>query len=134
MVHGRCGYIRVSKMICYYFYKNVVCVFTELHFAYWNGFSGQIFFVDWLPTLYNVLFTSWLCLFALMFERDVSPDVACKHPILYQAGQKKLYFNFGVFWKWIGLSIIHGAGGFYINVYVSIPINLIAFYSSWKVP
>lgn len=40
MVHGRSGYIRVSKMICYYFYKNVVLVFTELHFAYWNGFSG----------------------------------------------------------------------------------------------
>jgi phospholipid-translocating ATPase len=71
MVHGRNGYIRVSKMICYYFYKNVVLVFTELHFAYWNGFSGQIFFADWLPTLYNAFFTSWLCLFALMFERDV---------------------------------------------------------------
>lgn len=40
MVHGRNGYIRVSKMICYYFYKNVVLVFTELHFAYYNGFSG----------------------------------------------------------------------------------------------
>jgi phospholipid-transporting ATPase len=40
MVHGRNGYQRVSKMICYYFYKNVVLVFTELHFAYYNGFSG----------------------------------------------------------------------------------------------
>lgn len=80
LVHGRCGYIRVSKMICYYFYKNVVLVFTELHFAYWNGFSGQIFFVDWLPTLYNVLFTSWLCLFAMMFERDVTPETASANP------------------------------------------------------
>ena len=71
LVHGRNGYIRVSKMICYYFYKNIVLVLTELHFAYWNGFSGQIVFADWLTTMYNAFFTSWLCLFALMFERDV---------------------------------------------------------------
>jgi magnesium-transporting ATPase (P-type) len=86
MVHGRNGYQRVSKMICYYFYKNVVLVFTELHFAYYNGFSGQNYFVDWLPTLYNVLFTSWLCLFALMFERDLEDRYAIKWPILYRAG------------------------------------------------
>jgi len=70
-------------MICYYFYKNVVLVATEIHFAYWNGFSGQIFFADWLPTLYNALFTSWLCLFALMFERDVDDDISMIRPYLY---------------------------------------------------
>jgi P-type E1-E2 ATPase len=40
LVHGRFGYKRVSQMICYYFYKNVVLVFTEVHFAYNNGYSG----------------------------------------------------------------------------------------------
>lgn len=39
-IHGRLGYKRISSMICYYFYKNVVVVFTELHFAYYNGYSG----------------------------------------------------------------------------------------------
>lgn len=123
MVHGRNGYIRVSKMICYYFYKNVVLVFTELHFAYFNGFSGQIYFADWLPTLYNVLFTSWPCLFAFMFERDLDDANALQNPILYRAGQLKKYFNFKVFWKWIILSIFHGAGTFYFCGYVSIFIN-----------
>lgn len=40
LVHGRYGYMRVSQMVCYYFYKNVVLVFTELHFAYFSGYSG----------------------------------------------------------------------------------------------
>ncbi|CDW89464.1 p-type atpase [Stylonychia lemnae] len=97
LVHGRYGYMRVSNMICYYFYKNVVLVFTELHFAYWNGFSGQIFFADWLPTLYNAFFTSWLCLFALMLERDVDDESSQRSPQLYAAGQKGHYFNFKVF-------------------------------------
>jgi magnesium-transporting ATPase (P-type) len=86
LVHGRYGYNRVSKMICYYFYKNVVLVFTEIHFAYWNGFSGQLFFADWLPTLYNAFYTSWLCLFALMFERDVNDLISVTRPYLYSAG------------------------------------------------
>ena len=64
--------MRVSNMICYYFYKNVVLVFTEIYFAHSNGFSGQIYFADWLPMLYNAVWTSWPCLFALMFERDVN--------------------------------------------------------------
>jgi len=125
MVHGRNGYTRVSKMICYYFYKNVVLVFAELHFAYYNGFSGMIYFADWLPTLYNVFFTSWPCLFAFMLERDLDDENALKTPILYQAGQLKKYFNFKVFWKWIGLSIIHGAGVFYICGMVRIFLNCI---------
>jgi P-type E1-E2 ATPase len=40
LVHGRWGYQRVSLMICYYFYKNIVLVFTEIYFAFYNGFSG----------------------------------------------------------------------------------------------
>ena len=53
LVHGRWGYKRVSCFICYYFYKNIAVVFTEIWFAMFNGFSGQIFFMDWLPLLYN---------------------------------------------------------------------------------
>lgn len=58
LIHGRLGYRRVAWCICYYFYKNILLVFTELYFAYFNGFSGQIYFADWLPMLYNALWTS----------------------------------------------------------------------------
>ncbi len=40
LVHGRWGYRRISFFICYYFYKNIVVVFTEIWFAIFNGFSG----------------------------------------------------------------------------------------------
>lgn len=58
LFHGRLGYRRVSWVVCYYFYKNIVLVFTEIYFAFYNGFSGQIYFADWLPMLYNSLWTS----------------------------------------------------------------------------
>jgi P-type E1-E2 ATPase len=72
--HGKNGYKRVTGMICYYFYKNIILVFTEMYFAFSNGYSSQIFFADWLPMLYNAFFTSWACLFAFMMER-----VICLH-------------------------------------------------------
>ena len=40
LVHGRQGYRRVSWIVCYYFYKNIVLVFTEIFFSLGNGFSG----------------------------------------------------------------------------------------------
>lgn len=69
-VHGRLGYRRISLFICYYFYKNVILVFCELYFAFISGYSGQIFFTDYLPMLYNSVFTSWPCIATFVFERD----------------------------------------------------------------
>lgn len=59
LVHGRWGYKRVSYMICYYFYKNILLALCEIYFHFFNGYSGQIFFMDWLPLLYNSFFTSF---------------------------------------------------------------------------
>ena len=69
LTHGRWGYSRVSYIINYYFYKNILLVFTELFFAIANGYSGQIFFAEWLTTMFNAVWTSWQCLFAYALEQ-----------------------------------------------------------------
>lgn len=86
LIHGRLGYIRVSKMIFSYFYKNIVLVFTEIPFEFFSGYSGQLFFLDWLPTLYNAVFTSWQVLFAFMYERDINEEYTFKFPLVYKIG------------------------------------------------
>ena len=128
LVHGRQGYRRVSFLICYYFYKNIVLVFTEIFFSLENGFSGQIFFADWLQTLYNALWSSWACLFAYSLEQDVNDQYVYRYPQIYKAGQKHVYFNFRVFWRWIIFSIWHGITCYFGTVYVS---NLISVYISF---
>ena len=87
LVHGRIGYRRVSFVVLYYFYKNIVLVFTEIYFPYFNAYSGQIYFAEWLSTLYNALWTSLTCLFAYAFEDDVmKKEDVYKYPELYKAG------------------------------------------------
>jgi magnesium-transporting ATPase (P-type) len=73
-------------MIFSYFYKNIVLVFTEIPFEFFSGYSGQLFFLDWLPTLYNAVFTSWQVLFAFMYERDINEEYTFKFPLVYKIG------------------------------------------------
>jgi magnesium-transporting ATPase (P-type) len=115
--YGRIGYIKVSKFICYYFYKNIILVITDLFFAFSNGFSGQIFFADYLSTMYNAFFTSWPCLFTFSFEKDVDIQIVKKFPIIYMAGQKNFFFNMRVFWGYIIYAIFHGYICYYVPVF-----------------
>lgn len=115
--YGRNGYIKISNFICYYFYKNILLCVTEFFFSLFNGFSGQIFFADYLNTMYNAFFTSWPCLFTFIFEKTHSLEINRKFPILYQAGPKNVYFNMRVFWSYIAYSILHSALCFYIPFY-----------------
>lgn len=107
-------------MICYYFYKNIILVFTEIYFVIFNGFSGQIFFLDWLPMLYNALFTSWQCLFALLLEQDINSDYTYKYPLVYKSGQEGKHFTFGIFWQYIFLALWHGVVCYFVPIFVSL--------------
>lgn len=107
-LHGRWGYLRISNFICYYFYKNIILIFTEIYFAIFSGFSGQPFFPDMLPLCYNAFWTSWPCILSYSTERDVNHDLSMNNPILYKAGQLGIYFNLKKFWLWILLAIVHG--------------------------
>lgn len=42
LIHGRLSYRRISKVILYSFYKNVLLYFTQFWFTFVNGFSGQV--------------------------------------------------------------------------------------------
>ena len=115
LIYGRVGYIKISKFICYYFYKNIFLIFNDIIFAFINGFSGQIYFADYLTTMYNAIFTSWCSIFVFSFEKDVELNLVKKFPVLYEAGQRNYFFNLKVFWKYIFYAILHCILCFYIT-------------------
>lgn len=115
-IYGRYGYRRICTFICYYFYKNITLVFAEIWFAIVCGFSGQIFFLDWLPMLYNIMWTSWPCMLGFAFYRDISENNCLKYPNIFGAGSCNAYFSFGIFWKWLIFAILHGTMCFWFSV------------------
>jgi len=73
-----------------------------------------MFFPDWLPMLYNALWTSWPCMFTFMFDIDVGRELTLKNPIFFEAGHRRTYFNFKVFWTYLSKALFHGILCYYI--------------------
>lgn len=72
LVHGRWNYIRISEMILYFFYKNMLFTLPQFIFSFFCAYSGQSLFDDWYISLYNLVFTSIPLIIRAIFEQDVN--------------------------------------------------------------
>ena len=72
MVHGRWNYIRISEMILYFFYKNMLFTLPQFIAAFYCGYSAQTIFDDWFVSFYNLAFTSIPLIIRAVFEQDVN--------------------------------------------------------------
>lgn len=72
LVHGRWNYIRISEMILYFFYKNMIFTIPQYLFAFINGYSGQTLYDDFYITLYNLIFTSIPLVVRAILEQDIN--------------------------------------------------------------
>lgn len=71
-VHGRWNYIRISEMVLYFFFKNMLFTFPQFVSGFYSGFSGQSIYDDWYITLYNLVFTSIPVVVRAVLEQDVN--------------------------------------------------------------
>ena len=72
LVHGRWNYIRISEMILYFFYKNMLFTVPQLVLAFYCAYSGQTLFDDYFIAFYNLLFTSVPLVIRAFLEQDVN--------------------------------------------------------------
>ena len=72
LVHGRWNYIRISEMILYFFYKNMLFTLPQFIAAFYCGYSAQTIFDDWFVSFYNLAFTSIPLIIRAVFEQDVN--------------------------------------------------------------
>ncbi|KDO82678.1 hypothetical protein CISIN_1g0009122mg, partial [Citrus sinensis] len=105
LVHGRWSYLRICKVVLYFFYKNLTFTLTQFWFTFQTGFSGQRFYDDWFQSLYNVIFTSMPVIMLGLFEKDVSASLSKKYPQLYQEGIKNVFFTWRVVAIWAFFSV-----------------------------
>jgi phospholipid-transporting ATPase len=120
MVHGRLSYLRISELILYFFYKNIVFTLPQIYYGFFCAFSGQTFYDDWYITTYNLFFTSIPLLFKGLFEHDVHHIKDRKlplnniYPYLYLRGQKNQIFNLRGILTWFGYGILHSVIVFFL--------------------
>ncbi|OQR94483.1 phospholipid-transporting ATPase [Achlya hypogyna] len=100
-VHGRWNYNRMSIVILYIFYKNVMMNLTQYWYMFFTGYSGQKWFLEWGLQGYNLLFTAVPIVVVGAMDQDL-PDYICEgFPRLYRMGQGNTKFNTLVVWRWI---------------------------------
>ncbi|XP_075103273.1 phospholipid-transporting ATPase 3 isoform X4 [Nicotiana tabacum] len=100
LVHGRWSYLRICKVVTYFFYKNLMFTLTQFWFTFRTGFSGQRFYDDWFQSLYNVIFTALPVIILGLFEKDVSASLSKKYPELYREGIRNTFFKWRVVATW----------------------------------
>ena len=93
--HGRYNYMRMSKLVLYMFYKNVMMSIGHFWFAWLNGFSGQKMYTEASIQFYNLIYTSLPILLIGIYDRDIPMKLVNKYTHLYEAGVKNQHFNVG---------------------------------------
>eukprot|EP01117_Protostelium_nocturnum_P008732 TRINITY_DN3129_c2_g1_i1.p1 TRINITY_DN3129_c2_g1~~TRINITY_DN3129_c2_g1_i1.p1 ORF type:complete len:1130 (+),score=309.69 TRINITY_DN3129_c2_g1_i1:147-3536(+) len=116
LVHGRNAYRKISKLILYSFYKNILLYLIQLWFTFYNGFSGQSLFERWTISMYNVLFTLLPAVVFGIQDREVNDRMVDKFPELYRSGIRGRYFNSREFWGWVINAFFHSFLAFFIPV------------------
>ncbi|XP_078436799.1 aminophospholipid ATPase 3 isoform X2 [Wolffia australiana] len=119
LVHGRWSYLRLCKVIMYFFYKNFTFTLTQFWFTFQTGFSGQRFYDDWFQSLYNVIFTALPVIFVGLFDKDVSTALSKKYPELYKEGMRNIFFKWRVVAVWGFFSIYQSLIFYYFTASAS---------------
>jgi len=94
--HGRYNYIRMSNLICYIFYKNVLCSLTLFWFNFRCAFSAQKPYTEAAIQLFNLFYTSVPIVLYSAMDKDVSVNNALSFPKLYTPGIKGYSFNVSI--------------------------------------
>ncbi|KAL1916326.1 uncharacterized protein VTP21DRAFT_5943 [Calcarisporiella thermophila] len=107
LVHGAWSYHRMSKMIFFYFYKNVALYLTQFWYAIFNGFSGQTLYESWTLSCFNVLFTILPPVVIGVFDQYVNARMLDKYPQMYTLGHSNEFFNQKRFFGWLANAVFH---------------------------
>lgn len=115
--HGRLNYMRMSKLVGYMFYKNIVMVLAQYYYMFLTGTSGQKFYNELGFQLYNMCYTSLPIIYLGVFDFDVPSHVSRMYPQLYFPGPKMELFNTYVFLKWMAAAVFESCVIFVFTVY-----------------
>lgn len=93
LVHGRYNYKRISRMVTYFFYKNLAFGLTLFMYNLETRASGQVVYNDWLMSGFNIFFVSLPVLALGCLDQDVNQRSCLQFPQLYRQGQQNACFT-----------------------------------------
>lgn len=120
LLQGHYNYIRMSKSIFLFLYKNCFLTIALLAFTFLSSFSGTSIFNASLLVGYNIFFTTLPILVIGVFDKDVDSEKILKQPQIYVTGIENKNFNWKKLMSYLGISLVHGVI-LIILTYVALP-------------
>ncbi|XP_047942455.1 phospholipid-transporting ATPase 1 isoform X2 [Salvia hispanica] len=114
LIHGHWNYQRISYMILYNFYRNVVLVFVLFWYVLFTGFTLTTAITDWSSVLYSVIYTSLPTIVVGILDKDLGRGTLLQYPQLYGAGQRGESYNGKLFWVTILDTMWQSVAAFFI--------------------
>lgn len=79
-VHGRWNYIRISEMILYFFYKNILYTTPQIVLSFFSAFSAESLYDPNFLSGYNLIFTAMPLIVRAVMEQDLNYITKKKSP------------------------------------------------------
>ena len=117
LLHGRWNYSRMSKVVLYSFYKNIVLTLTLFTYNAFTGFSGTSFYESMIYSGYN-FFLGWPIVMIGIFDRDLTEKTVMDRPEVYISGLRNMDVNPKVMTGWILHSVVYALIIFFIPYFV----------------
>jgi len=113
LVHGRWDYRRMTKVVLYSFYKNVVITLSLFYFNALTSFSGTSFYESLIYSSYNFVLGLPIIIIGIV-DRDISAKNALEHPSVYASGLYYMDLNVRQMLLWIIKAVCHSGIVFWL--------------------
>ncbi|RHY93967.1 hypothetical protein DYB35_003943 [Aphanomyces astaci] len=108
LVHGHWNYRRMSKLVLYVVYKNILCWFALYVLSLYACGSGTVYMnYNWLNG-YNVFWTFLPIMILAIMEQETSALTAQDHPGLYHSGPQGDLLSVQIFTEWVFEALYEG--------------------------
>mmetsp|Transcript_12398 Transcript_12398/g.18355 ORF Transcript_12398/g.18355 Transcript_12398/m.18355 type:complete len:1288 (-) Transcript_12398:100-3963(-) len=114
LIHGRWAFIRMSKVVLFSFYKNVVVCGLLIIFQGFALFSGTTLFDQWVLSSFN--FIVFLPILMLgIFDRDLEKEYVRSNPVVFYSSRRNEHLTLRFIIRWVILIVIHALVIFFLN-------------------
>lgn len=117
-VHGQLSESRIKFFICFFFYKNIILLFQEYIYVFYNGYGGQPYFDNNDNLLYSSIFTSVPIVVIGILDQEFSlntlKDSFSYLPLAHFHRRKYFLLNFKTYLYWLVLASFHSICFYFI--------------------
>ena len=115
LIHGRWNFMRMSKAVLFFFYKNAALVGILMIFTGKCLYSGTTVFDSWVTSVFNFVGGTMPIIFMAIFDRDLPRDYVLRNPEVYASSQSNEFISLRMTLRWVALTVIHTFTIYYMS-------------------